>query len=368
MATVRFHLATSLLLVLTTCLLLAARATAQNASYGAASSSWRCDISQGAWVPSWRNLPLYTGLSCPYVRSSQNCQKQGRTDLQYQKYRWIPKGCRTQRLTPKRLLAQFRNKLVIVFGDSVSKNFAASVSCVLHAAAPKGIRDYRVERKGTMAYGVQIPRYNIRFVSVFSNWLTKATSLGGSQNRIDLDQIDPEIVNLLPLADIVVFQATNWWFPPINKWYVGGKEQKLTKPAAYEIGLRTLRDHVVRSGFKGKAAMIGVSPSHYNLPVAGVKGGSCEVSSMLTWQQTTEVRKQDSTLRDFRSAQLKVLSGSPIRYVDVRPMSDWRPDGHIQKWSVKGGAPPSKNNDCLHWCEGGVTDAWLEMLHNSLIF
>ncbi|CAI5946628.1 unnamed protein product [Closterium sp. NIES-65] len=194
-----------------------------------------------------------------------------------------PAGCALQRMTPKRLLTRFRNKLVLVFGDSVSKNFAGSVACVLHAASPGTIQNFRIANGNTKAYGVRVPSTNTRFASVFSNWLNQASGLGGSMNRVDLDKIDPQITDLLPLADIVVFQATNWWFPAINKWYLGGKEQSLSKEAAYEIGLKTLRDYVVKSGFKGRVALVGVSPSHYKVP--GLKEGSCETSKILTAQQ-----------------------------------------------------------------------------------
>ncbi|CAI5477284.1 unnamed protein product [Closterium sp. Yama58-4] len=154
-------------------------------------------------------------------------------------------------------------------------------------------------------------------------------------------------------------------------WYVGGKEATtMNATAAYERGLATLRDYVAGSagagGFKGRAVVMGVSPAHYNLPVAGVKKGSCQVNSMLTSAQAATVRSGDSSSSDLRAIQQRVLAGSPVAYVDVNPMSDSRPDGHIQNWSVKGGAPDTRKNDCLHWCEGGVTDAWVEMLFNKL--
>ncbi|CAI5491652.1 unnamed protein product [Closterium sp. Naga37s-1] len=194
-----------------------------------------------------------------------------------------PAGCALQRMTQKSLLKRFSNKLVLVFGDSISKNFAGSVACVLYAASPGTIQNFRIANGNTKAYGVRVPSTNTRFASVFSNWLNQASGLGGSMNRVDLDKIDPQITDLLPLADIVVFQATNWWFPAINKWYLGGKEQSLSKEAAYEIGLKTLRDYVVKSGFKGRVALVGVSPSHYKVP--GLKEGSCETSKILTAQQ-----------------------------------------------------------------------------------
>ncbi|CAI7795824.1 unnamed protein product [Closterium sp. NIES-54] len=337
----------------------------------AAQSSWSCDISRGKWVADSK-LPLYTGNSCPYIRTSQNCLKQGRPDMSFQKFRWQPRGCSVKRVSPHSLAEMFRGKLVLVFGDSLSKNFAASLQCMLHAADSTAARSYRLAQKKTAEWGVEFPTYKIRFVSVFSNWLNNATSLpdknGIEQHRIDLDGLDQRIKDLLPIADIVIFQATAWWMPPINRWYVGGKEATMKATAAYERGLTTLRDYVAGSGggFKGRAVVMGVSPSHYDLPVAGVKKGSCKVNSMLTSAQTATLRSGDGSSSDLRAIQQRVLGGSSVVYMDVKPMSDWRPDGHIHNWSVKGGAPDTKKNDCLHWCEGGVTDAWVEMLFNKL--
>ncbi|GJP47349.1 hypothetical protein CLOM_g6551 [Closterium sp. NIES-68] len=192
---------------------------------------------------------------------------------------------------------------------------------------------------------------------------------------IHLDQLDSRIVDLLPLADIVIFQATNWWYSTANQYYLKNRRVNLTRTAAYAIGLTTLRNYVTRSalvaargfkGFKGKAVLLGASPSHYTIPVPGVRPGFCEVEERMTWPQTIEFRREDVKTNNFRAIQRRVLRGSVIRYVDVGPMSDWRPDGHLQKWITPGGS--TQRNDCLHWCEAGVTDAWLEMVHNTLLF
>ncbi|CAI5457718.1 unnamed protein product [Closterium sp. Yama58-4] len=372
-------------------------------------------------------LPRYNGLSCPFIRSSHNCRRQGRTNFDYQKLQWWPIGCTVQRLTPTRLVRQFKNKLVVVLGDSVSKNLADSIKCTLHAATPRSIKTFRLASGKTELAGTWIPRYNIRFVSVFSTHLNNATTLEGQPNaqdikalwqqpdstestggrgtdtngtaegiarsaadrverietmanqqsqRIHLDQLDPRVVDLLPVADIVIFQATNWWYSPLNQYYLKNRRVNLTRNAAYALGLTTLRDYVTRSalaatrglkGFKGKAVLLGASPSHYNIPVPGVKPGFCEVQEMMTMPQTVEFRRSDVKTNVFRDIQRRVLRNSVIRYVDVGPMSDWRPDGHLQNWIVVTSGS-TKKNDCLHWCEAGVTDAWLEMVHNTLLF
>ncbi|GJP68879.1 hypothetical protein CLOP_g2668 [Closterium sp. NIES-67] len=371
-------LVTALLLELGTCSLASSSWIAwpsQSTQTGA--SKWGCDITSGEWVGG-RNLPLYTGFNCPYVRSSQNCQKNGRQDMWFQKLKWRPHTCRTRRMTPKLLRNQLRDKLVLVFGDSVAKNFATSVMCVLHSSSPNLSEPLRFENRGSVvAHGMQIPRYNIRVASVTSNFLTNATDLPLSSSspvggyRVNLDQLQDDILNLLPSADLVVFQATNWWWSRSNKFFIGDTElTTISTTEAYEIGLQTLRFFVERAqqrAFKGTAVLLGASPTHYDVPLQGVAGGSCQVNQKLTWLEAQEVRQGDSNTERFREVERRVLLESPIQYLDVGPMSDWRPDGHIQRWMDPGGASPSTRDDCRHWCEGGVTDAWLEMLYNTLL-
>ncbi|CAI5957520.1 unnamed protein product [Closterium sp. NIES-65] len=137
------------------------------------------------------------------------------------------------------------------------------------------------------------------------------------------------------------------------------------------MALQTLKSFVERAqerAFKGRAVLLGASPTHYDLPLPGVPGGSCQVNQKLTWLQAQEIRQGDTNVEGFREVERRVLSGSPIQYLDVGPMSDSRPDGHIQNWMDPGETSLSTRDDCRHWCEGGVTDAWLEMLYNTLLY
>ncbi|CAI5527644.1 unnamed protein product [Closterium sp. Naga37s-1] len=393
---------------------------------------WTCDISSGSWTPS-ANLPLYTGLTCPYIRSGHNCQSAGRSDMSYQKLRWRPWGCKVVQLTPQRLLNLFRNKTVVVFGDSVSKDLSTSLRCMLHAGSPNFSR-FKLAGGATRVWGEKVDPQNIRIASLFSSHLNnigfiphasqppaaaavganrvgagvganggasaasyataasatgreeaeseaaravateaaiaRATTMaaaaaaaaeagsppvlraaaaaaaaatsgeagessataaaaraaGGASSgnkpgrvstqaqqqarRVFLDQIDPKIKDLLPKADIVIFQATNWWYAQDNQWFLGGRQQKITRNAAYAIGLASLRDFVARSGFTGKAVVMGVSPSHYIVPVPGIKMGKCDINTRLDWNQTKEVRRMDSRSFEMRKVQLQVLKAS----------------------------------------------------------
>jgi len=50
-----------------------------------------CDFSLGKWVYD-DSYPLYDS-NCPYISSVVTCQKNGRPDSDYEKWKWKPSGC-----------------------------------------------------------------------------------------------------------------------------------------------------------------------------------------------------------------------------------------------------------------------------------
>lgn len=51
----------------------------------------RCDFSSGKWVYD-QSYPLYDS-NCPYLSSAVTCQRNGRPDSDYEKWRWKPQSC-----------------------------------------------------------------------------------------------------------------------------------------------------------------------------------------------------------------------------------------------------------------------------------
>lgn len=54
--------------------------------------SWKkCDFSVGKWIFD-QTYPLYDS-NCPYLATAVTCQKNGRPDSDYEKWKWKPLGC-----------------------------------------------------------------------------------------------------------------------------------------------------------------------------------------------------------------------------------------------------------------------------------
>lgn len=56
-----------------------------------------CDYTSGKWDFDNISHPLYNESDCPYMSDQVACQKYGRSDLDYQYWRWQPHNCNLKR-------------------------------------------------------------------------------------------------------------------------------------------------------------------------------------------------------------------------------------------------------------------------------
>ncbi|GAB4858449.1 hypothetical protein Ancab_009923, partial [Ancistrocladus abbreviatus] len=89
-----------------------------------------CNIFNAHWAD--QSYPPYDASACPHVCKEFGCQKYGRPNKFYLKFRWQPDDCDLPRHASQRM----RGKKIMFVGYSLSLNYWQSLVCLLHAAAP----------------------------------------------------------------------------------------------------------------------------------------------------------------------------------------------------------------------------------------
>lgn len=61
----------------------------------------RCDLFSGTWIYDNKSYyPLYKETECSFMEHDFACERHGRKDLKYQRWRWQPHHCDIPRLLP----------------------------------------------------------------------------------------------------------------------------------------------------------------------------------------------------------------------------------------------------------------------------
>lgn len=60
---------------------------------GEESAEEKCNLFEGRWVHDPSRYPLYRSQRCPFLSDQVSCQRSGRPDSDYERWRWQPKGC-----------------------------------------------------------------------------------------------------------------------------------------------------------------------------------------------------------------------------------------------------------------------------------
>ncbi|KAJ9671348.1 hypothetical protein PVL29_025171 [Vitis rotundifolia] len=170
----------------------------------AVGSGEKCDFFQGIWVRD-ETYPLYKPEECPFIEREFNCQKNGRMDDSYLKFRWQPQGCALQRFDGQDFLERFRGKSIMFIGDSLSRNQWQSLTCMLHTSAPRA--QYNITRVGDVSIFTFMD-YDVKVMLDRSVYL--------------VDVVDEKIGRVLKLdsiqggklwknIDMLIFNTWHWW-------------------------------------------------------------------------------------------------------------------------------------------------------------
>ncbi|CAI9766614.1 unnamed protein product [Fraxinus pennsylvanica] len=349
----------------------------------------RCNLFSGKWVYDNISYPLYKGNQCSLMEEDFACDKYGRKDLNYQKWRWQPCDCDLPRFNATALLEKLRGKKLIFVGDSLNRNQFMSMVCLIETSIPPSSFKSLTLKENSIIFKATDYNATIEFywspLLVESNCDDLATH--GVRDRIVRVHAIEKHARQWTNADILVFDSYMWWLLPKMKllWGSFGNSDAIYKEVGmrhrrYEMALNTWSDwlefHINRT--RTKLFFMSLSPYHSVSEDWGVdKGGNCYGETEPILKEGYRGSGTDRGMMQIVESAIQKLktSGIKVEYLDITQLSDYRKDAHTSIYRLFWVPPteeqlanPKNYSDCVHWCLPGVPDVWNMILYSYIIY
>ncbi|XVF02500.1 hypothetical protein REPUB_Repub04eG0180500 [Reevesia pubescens] len=341
-----------------------------------------CDFFDGRWVRNDRLKPYYRPGSCPYLDKDFDCQRNGRPDNGYIKWKWQPNGCEIPRLNATDFLERLRGKRLVFIGDSLNRNMWESMVCILRRSVKKKKRVYEIsgrsEFKKKGFYAFRFEDYNCSVDFVAAPFLVKESSFkreNGSIETLRLDLMDPA-TSMYHDADLMVFNTGHWWTHEKTSkgedYYQEGDYvyPRLKVLKAYQKALTTWSRWVEKNVDSSRTQVFfrGYSVTHF-WGGQWNSGGKCN--------RETEPISNETYLTKYPAKMRAVEhvlqnTKTPVIYLNISRLTDYRKDAHPSIYRREYKTEEERKaavrvQDCSHWCLPGVPDTWNELLYASLL-
>ncbi|CAI9111032.1 OLC1v1011165C1 [Oldenlandia corymbosa var. corymbosa] len=233
----------------------------------------RCNLFEGRWVRDNESYPLYRGKQCSLMNDELACEKYGRTNLDYQHWRWQPHQCDLPRFDASKMLEKMRNKRIVYVGDSVNRNQYMSMVCLMESSL--------MDRPKQLRYNGSLITFKAFDYNVTIDFYWEPLLLESNGDDPIIHRVPVRIIRNHGIekharnwndADVLVFNSYVWWRQLKIKILKGSFENADTDNVyediemlpAYEMALQTWFDwidnHVNRT--KTRVFFVSSSPTH----------------------------------------------------------------------------------------------------------
>ncbi|CAA3003266.1 trichome birefringence-like 34 [Olea europaea subsp. europaea] len=350
-----------------------------------------CNFFSGKWVYDNISYPLYKENQCSFMELDFACQKFGRKDLNYQKWRWQPHDCELPRFNSTALLENLRGKKLVFVGDSLNRNQWTSMLCLIESSIPSSSPS---SSKSLIWKGNSIlfkaTDYNATIQFYWSPFLVESNCDEIKDHRGRVRIIRPNAIEKHARqwtdADILVFDSFVWWEEPKLTLLWGSFESSdaIYKEVGrsyrhYEMALNTWSDwleiNINRS--RTKLFFMSLSPHHRVGEDWGRdKGRNCYSETQPVLKERYQGSTTDSIMMQIVESTIHKLEtrGVKVKFLNITQLTDYRKDAHPSVYkkfwmnlTEEQLAKPESYSDCVHWCLPGVPDVWNVILFSYIM-
>nr|XP_043617982.1 protein trichome birefringence-like 19 [Erigeron canadensis] len=343
----------------------------------------KCNVFSGEWIPN-PDAPYYNNLTCWAIHEHQNCQKYGRPDSDYMKWRWKPDGCDLPVFNPYQFLEIVRDKSLAFVGDSIGRNQMQSLICMLSRV------EYPIDKSTTKDYNFKhwyYVSYNFTLATYWSPFLVQseeADSVGPTHNglfNLYLDEFDEKWTTQIDDFNYLIINTGHWFWRPmvyyVNRTVVGCTlcmSKNVTDypmTFGYRNVIRTAFKAInARQNFRGMTLLRTFAPNHFEGGEWNT-GGNCLRKKPFKRNEITlkglNLELYMIQMEEFKWAE-KMRKNKDIKFrlLDTTQAMLLRPDGHPSRYGHLPNANVTLYNDCVHWCLPGPIDTWSDFLLHTL--